>query len=264
MFSALRKRMHLSPATVIASLALVFAMSGGAYAANRYLITSTKQISPKVLKSLKGANGAAGANGAIGAAGPQGPGGAAGAKGENGAAGGQGPQGPKGETGPKGENGKEGTFGGENLPSGKTLQGEWSLVGQASGAFQLIGSSVSFALPLGAAPTVHYITSIGERVFNETTKKTEEVSSTACLGSVSAPSANPGNLCIYANEEKNTETEIAAFNIAPPLICAWEVSCLPGGAKQGRVGSPYGFGIETFSHEEGQVSVNGTWAVTAE
>jgi hypothetical protein len=37
----------------VAALALVFAMSGGAYAASRYVITSTKQISLEVLESLK-------------------------------------------------------------------------------------------------------------------------------------------------------------------------------------------------------------------
>ena len=47
-------RRHLNYANVIATLALVFAMSGGALAANHYLINSTKQINPKVLKKLKG------------------------------------------------------------------------------------------------------------------------------------------------------------------------------------------------------------------
>jgi len=46
MFSAMRKRMRVSPTTMIATLALVLAMTGGAYAASRYVITSTKQISP--------------------------------------------------------------------------------------------------------------------------------------------------------------------------------------------------------------------------
>jgi hypothetical protein len=45
-------RRHLSYANVTATLALVFAMTGGALAANHYLLTSTKQISPKVLKQL--------------------------------------------------------------------------------------------------------------------------------------------------------------------------------------------------------------------
>ena len=50
-------------------MALVFAMAGGAAAASHYLITSSKQISPKVLKELK----TPGAKGATGAAGPAGP-----------------------------------------------------------------------------------------------------------------------------------------------------------------------------------------------
>ena len=71
-------RTRLSYANVVATLALVFAMSGGALAAKHYLIHSTKQISPKVLKALKGRTG---------------------------------PAGPKGETGAKGETGKNGENG---------------------------------------------------------------------------------------------------------------------------------------------------------
>jgi hypothetical protein len=47
-------RKHLSYANVVATIALVFAMSGSALAAKHYLITSTNQISPKVLKKLAG------------------------------------------------------------------------------------------------------------------------------------------------------------------------------------------------------------------
>jgi hypothetical protein len=70
-------RRHLSYANVVATLALMFSMSAGALAANHYLITSTKQIKPSVLRSLRGARGPAGQAGAPGAAstvaGPQGP-----------------------------------------------------------------------------------------------------------------------------------------------------------------------------------------------
>lgn len=85
-------------ANVVATLALLFAMSGGALAAKHYLVTSTGQISPKVLKELK----KPGARGAIGPAGPAGPAGATGAAGVNGSPGAQGPQGAPGEKGEKG------------------------------------------------------------------------------------------------------------------------------------------------------------------
>src|SRR5437870_8839742 len=68
----------------LATLALVFAMSGGALAAKHYLITSTKQISPKVLKKLKGKTGKSGATGPAGLAGAAGKEGAVGKNGANG------------------------------------------------------------------------------------------------------------------------------------------------------------------------------------
>jgi hypothetical protein len=45
-------RRHVTYADVAATLALVFAMSGGALAAKHYLLTSTKQIKPSVLKQF--------------------------------------------------------------------------------------------------------------------------------------------------------------------------------------------------------------------
>lgn len=84
-------RKRLTYANVVATLALVFAMSGGALAASKYLITSTKQISPKVIKSLKGK---AGPRGKQGLAGPTGPAGKEGQAGKNGENGKEGPPGP--------------------------------------------------------------------------------------------------------------------------------------------------------------------------
>ena len=68
-----------SPAVVVAAVALFVALGGTAVAAHRFLITSTREIKPSVLRELKGAPGppgwpgAAGPQGASGAAGPQGP-----------------------------------------------------------------------------------------------------------------------------------------------------------------------------------------------
>ena len=65
-------RRHMSYANVAATLALVFAMGGSAVAAKHYLLHSTKQISPKLLRQLRGRTGAKGATGAPGPTGPQG------------------------------------------------------------------------------------------------------------------------------------------------------------------------------------------------
>jgi hypothetical protein len=95
MFSLIRR--HLNYANVVATFALVFAMSGGALAATHYLITSKSQIKPSVYNALKGKPGAAGAAGkagVTGATGPQGPTGATG------------PQGPGGSNGSNGSNGE--------------------------------------------------------------------------------------------------------------------------------------------------------------
>ena len=76
--------------TALSLLALFFAIGGSAIAAKHYLLTSTSQIKPTVLKALKGKNGKTGA---------------AGQKGE------QGQRGEKGEPGVKGEEGKAGANG---------------------------------------------------------------------------------------------------------------------------------------------------------
>ncbi len=49
-------RRRFSYADVAATLALVLSMSGGALAAKHYLLSSTRQISPKVLRSLEARN----------------------------------------------------------------------------------------------------------------------------------------------------------------------------------------------------------------
>jgi hypothetical protein len=79
------RRHRPSPTTVLAAVALFLALGGTAAAAGHYLITSTRQIKPSVLKALHGASG------------PRGPAGASGPAGTPGA---PGPQGPRGEAGP--------------------------------------------------------------------------------------------------------------------------------------------------------------------
>jgi hypothetical protein len=62
-----------APATVIAVVALFLAAGGTALGAHHFLITSTHQIKPTVLRHLHGARGATGPAGPVGAQGPAGP-----------------------------------------------------------------------------------------------------------------------------------------------------------------------------------------------
>lgn len=94
-------RGRISYANVVATLAILFSMTGAAVAAKHYLVNSTSQISPKVLKAIEGRHtgtpGAAGAQGPAGSAGPAGPQGAAGNEGPRGATGPAGNEGPPGQ-----------------------------------------------------------------------------------------------------------------------------------------------------------------------
>ncbi len=280
MFPRLRK--HINPATILAFAALVFAITGGAYAASSsggsahgkltasaakkkssYVITSTRQISPTVLKSLQGK---AGANGVNGATGPAGPAGAKGETGANGAAGanGTGEKGDKGDTGPagtpgtsvtsatlgkntackeggseftaaegkktyacNGEAGAGGGGGGEatsfgTLAAGKTESGVWSLGPVPARAYGKVPKVAigSFPIPLAASlgsdtgcenhaeacsGPLHFIAADGKEVVGIENAAEEieekEYTSTKCKGSAAIPTAEPGNLCVYAEQE---------------------------------------------------------------
>ncbi|MFL5846469.1 MAG: hypothetical protein ACJ762_17425 [Solirubrobacteraceae bacterium] len=103
-------RLRPSPALVVSIIALVVALGGSAFAAG-FVITSTKQIKPSVLKQLKGKRGARGLPGAIGPTGlpgAKGDAGAAGAKGDTGATGSTGAPGVAGATGNTGQTGPRG------------------------------------------------------------------------------------------------------------------------------------------------------------
>jgi hypothetical protein len=233
------------------TVALVFAMSGGAFAAGKFLITSTKQIKPSVLASLKGKAGAAGANGAQGPAGPAGPSGPAGATGPQGPTGAAGAKGETGAEGKEGKVGKEGKAGlpgspwavGGTLPSGKTETGTWGFGAvQGSTSVEIYVPVASFpiklAAPMHSVTQAHYINQGNLEVNIEK----EEVTSTACKGTAQEPTAEPGNLCIYT-------VEIAG----PPILSSEDIFTTV--QKSGAF-------MRVFA-EPGDSAV-GTWAVTAE
>jgi hypothetical protein len=261
MVSLIRKRVTF--ANVILTLALVFAMTGGAFAAGKYLITSTKQISPKVLKSLTGKPGKNGAPGAPGAQGPQGAPGAPGANGKDGA------PGTGGATGESvafkavatsdsakcgGLGGGEYTLAGkatlicngqtgftESLPSEKTEKGDWVISGMPSSDPELGGAAgetaFSFPIPLASAPTeVDYI-------------ELGQTPPAGCAGSITNPEAKPGHLCIFILKETNVQLVIAASAATGEFSKADATGSL-------LYGVPMNAGEAVFA--------KGTWAVSAE
>jgi hypothetical protein len=205
MISLIRKR--FTYANVAMTLALVLAMSGGAYAAKRYLITSTKQIKPSVLKQLEGKTGPAGPAGPQGASGPAGKDGANGTNGKDGA---PGAPGAPGESVTSKEvkttetacnklggssftvvskteyacNGSPWTAGG-TLPKGASEMGTWT-IHEAVGDTAAL-ASLSFPVPLAEElkeGQVHFI-------------EQGEAPPPGCEGSFKEPLAVSKNLCVF-------------------------------------------------------------------
>jgi hypothetical protein len=268
MLSFVRRRFTF--ANVVLTLALVFVMSGGAFAASKFLITSTKQISPKVLKSLQGKTGRAGVAGAQGPAGPAGPAGV-------GAAGPQGPAGNNGTSGSNGTsattesfagklhgcetggvlvksaspeapvcNGKNGTTGfTSTLPSGKTEKGSWAVSGIPAN-LGFAGNdgfaSISFNIPLESAPSAIVI---GLEEGEGEAKEAEAIKKGECSGTAGNPGAEGGKLCVfvYANAFLfRNVSKVAAVEVGPVgtlVLAVAEEPSVP-------------------------VAAAGTWAVTAE
>jgi hypothetical protein len=262
MLSIIRKR--VTYANVAMTLALVLAMTGGAYAAGKYVITSTKQISPKVLKALKGATGP---RGSVGAAGP---GGATGLTGKEGVAGKNGTNGVNGTDGTDGANGVSvagQVLASENencpdggseftaaeskktyacngspwvvgsLPKGASEYGEWNMT-QWHKNGEFAGIAISFPVPLAAnldESAVHFVAP-GATVPAE-----------CAGGSVSEPKAESGNLCVFES----------AVKINVPT--GFEVIKTVGGTKGA---DKFGAAMSGATETEGEALASGSWAVT--
>ncbi len=321
MFSKLRKRITYANVTVTA--AFVFALTGGAYAAGKYIITSKSQIKPSVIKQLQ-SQGKAGPAGTAGPAGPAGPAGTAGGQGLAGAAGANGTDGTNGGPGesvttaelkpgsPCSSGGVEFKVGGKathacngatgytkTLPEHQTETGAWTMspvpvqfrcvaapeeevennvthikekvhtghwedsaclseapenpaFGKPVGDFEreelahTKGSafaSISFPIPLSkplSETAVHYIKE------SETTAQ--------CAGSPEAPSAEPGNLCVYERFTSGLKTD-------EPIIFPPSAGFFGIPTEQGAGVSGAGVYLPMPAGKGGGIAI-GAWAVT--
>jgi Collagen triple helix repeat (20 copies) len=210
---------------VISIVALVAALTGGAYAAGGLTKSQEKQVTKIAQKEAKKYAGKQGP------AGPAGPGGAAGAKGDAGARGDAGATGAPGTSGVPGAPGKEGSpwTAGGTLPIGNTETGTWT-VGVA-GTENLEFAAISFTVPLAHASSEVVFLKEGE---GETTK---------CPGTAEEPKAATGILCIY---QQVGEVPSPTFNSAL-------LGVLPGGTS----GQVIAFNVPAGSWAAG------SWAVTA-
>jgi collagen type I alpha len=218
---------------IIAIVALVAALGGGAYAASGALTGKQKKEVEKIAKKYAGKPGPAGTTGPAGSPGAKGDAGATGATGVAGVAG---LAGAAGAPGAAGKNGLTGFT--ETLPGEKTETGAWVVGNTPAGDHEPARAAISFSIPLASAlpaGKVHYI-------------KSGEPAPTGCTGgTASEPTAEPGNLCVY-----ETRTQFLVLSgIANPTS---ETEAAGSGATGAMI---------VFNGEEEGLAF-GTWAVTAE
>jgi Collagen triple helix repeat (20 copies) len=257
MFSLLRNRFGVPG--VIAMIALVFAMLGGAYAATQparqykkkgYVITKLNQIKPSVQKQLKGE---------AGPPGPVGPAGSGGVAGKEGQRGERGEAGQNGTDGEDGEDGEDGVCSVSQpeciLPPEATETGSWFGRGGTFGEGLEAYFPISFPIPLTAgldSNHVHYIAPNGK----ENNPGGEPVITPIDCGSgiepgvnAANPQANPGHLCVYAAKQNNATTVNLAFR--DPATA----TSINGSSANGTLLEIITEGSSSYAY--------GTWAVTA-
>jgi hypothetical protein len=194
-----------SPAMAVALTALFLALGGSAVAAGHYLITSTKQISPKVLHKLEGARGPRGVQGAQGLPGPQGL---------------------QGVPGPRGEPGLSGTAGQTVLPSGQSESGMYGAGGGVAdnvskeGRFGYIQTGITYTQPLAAPIADSHVIEV-----NGATPEGSETK-THCPG---VGQAAPGYLCLYTYFFRDVAGGAAVSSSgefstpSPGALLVWEI-----------------------------------------
>lgn len=255
-------RRRLSYVNVAMTVALVFAMSGGAFAvagkgtAGQATIAAKKKKSKaKVLRGPAGPKGATGPAGPAGPSGPAGPAGPAGAKGETGPAGAVGPQGPAGPEGPAGPAGKNGTNGkegspwtaGGTLPSGSAETGVWSLTQlKAEENFGGVKIPISFTIPLAAPLDENHVHVIEPEAGLPGKEAVPAGCSLTRSGETVEVEAEAGNLCVYTQYSEGL-SGMALVNFEGG-----------GNLGAGKTGAILGAG-----HGENGATAEGYWVVRA-
>lgn len=228
-------RSKLTYANVAATIALLLSMSGGALAATHYLINSTRQINPRVLKELRGARGARGARGETGATG------ATGAAGPLGPVGSTGATGSPGGKGSRGEPGRAGVSAISPLPSGDSESGEFEVADlDEPERGSEVSAVVSFPVPLAATISSEH---------------TEFASDTGNPPHCQGPGqAGRGFLCVYVTEQGNLEAP-ATFDPEQELV---EGALVPGSGL-------FGFGLSWTVKTGGSTETRalGSYTLTA-
>jgi hypothetical protein len=226
---------------VVACLALIFALTGAAFAAAGLNSKQKKEV-----KSI--AKQFAGKPGAPGAAGPQGPAGPKGDPGFQGPEGKEGPQGKQGNQGIQGIPGKDGETGfTETLPPGEMETGVWAAEVPPSTKPVEIHVPISFPIPLekGGENTSFFFTA--EKVMNQEFT----------------------NGCQWEQEEPNAKPE----STVPGVLCVFEeygegatkkAFLSPGNVLGGGYSAAGSYlRMERSEANEGQTFSVGTWAVRA-
>ncbi len=297
MFQRVRK--HITPATVLAFVALVFAVTGGAFAATGggSHATLTASAAKGKSKTKAGPRGPAGPKGATGATGPAGP------AGPTGPAGGTGPQGPQGIAGTNGENGKEGTPGapGANGKSVIAKEEVSSKCTEGGSTFEVEGSGKKTYACNGKAaaggsfpeflPEGKSETGVWSAFFEGVTNKSIQLSpisfsvplevapkharyittaeqtavprtgaaETECPGTVEEPTAAAGVLCLYQGA---AHEPAGTENLA--VVTIRPPSSRGGEFNAGKTGAVAVIKYEGASTAQVEFVLQGSWAVTAE
>ena len=155
-------------------------------------------------------------------------------KGDPGPKGDKGDKGDPGAQGPKGDKGDPGTAGTagipDTLPTGDSLTGVFVITGKRETTDDYSTTAVaSFPIPVEGDLELHFLAPT-------------DAATTECPGTVSQPTAAPGNLCVYAGVLDNINT--ISFTGVDAGVTGFELL-------------PIGMSLGSFYY------ARGSWAVTA-